>query len=208
MADSAPPVGLHIYLVLLATSILFHLLASPYTKVEESFNLQATHDVIFHGLEVSQYDHLEYPGVVPRTFAGAVTVGLAAKAVGRLIEAATPIILSKFLWLLLVRTVISAFVLASFFCLLRSIQRTFGLATAKWFSIILSTQFHLMFWCSRTLPNVFAFVLTNFALAYWIAFHGEPRVGPRNLQRMVSFLTISAAVFRGSFVTRTAIAGF
>jgi len=55
----------------------FYVVFAPFTKVEESFNMQATHDMLFHGyLNLDAYDHLLFPGVVPRSFIGALVLSV------------------------------------------------------------------------------------------------------------------------------------
>jgi alpha-1,6-mannosyltransferase len=67
-------------------AVLAHLLASPHTKVEESFNIQAVHDIAAYGPAGllgtggdARYDHVDFPGAVPRTCVGALAVATLAK---------------------------------------------------------------------------------------------------------------------------------
>lgn len=63
--------------------VLLHLLVAPYTKVEESFHVQAIHDIETYGIPSlrdattylqEHYDHFKFPGAVPRTFIGALVL--------------------------------------------------------------------------------------------------------------------------------------
>lgn len=79
--------------------ILVHLISAPYTKVEESFNIQATHDVLAHGIRgfvfpsesrtlqlKDHYDHLTFTGPVPRTFVGALALAGASWPLTKVFE--------------------------------------------------------------------------------------------------------------------------
>ena len=59
---------------LLLVTICSYTLFCPFTKVEESFNMQAMHDILIHASVVTKYDHLEFPGVVSRSFIGAIVI--------------------------------------------------------------------------------------------------------------------------------------
>lgn len=175
-------------LACLFTLVVLEAYLAPFTKVEESFNLQATHDIIH---QVPHYDHLDFPGVVPRTFLGATLLS----AIG------WPIIylfsLSPIDQQVLVRVILSAGVVFSLGKFASGgVRSLFGSVTAEITIILLVCQFHLVFWASRTLPNMFALPWVMVGLSHWLSSLSQTSGRTYHIEQMIRFLTFAGIIFR------------
>eukprot|EP01114_Cavostelium_apophysatum_P021881 TRINITY_DN7755_c0_g2_i1.p1 TRINITY_DN7755_c0_g2~~TRINITY_DN7755_c0_g2_i1.p1 ORF type:complete len:420 (+),score=46.76 TRINITY_DN7755_c0_g2_i1:35-1294(+) len=144
--------------------IIGEIVFCPFTKVEESFNIQAMHDILFHPADLQKYDHFEFPGVVPRTFIGALTVSGIAFPFNQLLIANG---FSKVASLVLVRAVLGTLLWFAYSVFKKQISNKFGKEVAVFFSLMSLTQFHIFFYMSRTLPNVFALFLVLLGYSCW-----------------------------------------
>ena len=208
-------------------SVLLYVRLAPYTKVEESFNTQAVHDAIFHTNDLHLWDHKEFPGVVPRTFVGPLILGKVTKTVARAMEVfvnSNPVtkrifrseqvwgelkhlvetlneeetfVRTKMHYQVIMRMVLG---LLSTFSLHRFhsvIGKNFGNDVAVYASVLALAQFHLAFYASRLLPNIFAFVLTTFALSLWLEDRKNLKINRSVLDTLaVAIVSMVVAVFR------------
>ncbi|KAJ3154925.1 dolichyl-P-Man:Man(7)GlcNAc(2)-PP-dolichol alpha-1,6-mannosyltransferase [Geranomyces michiganensis] len=176
---------------LLLVVILVHLCGAPFTKVEESFNLQATHDLLKHGPSgIQLFDHLQFPGVVPRTFVGPLFLYMVVHPLRLLADGLQVFQRQDLLfWQFIVRGTLGVTVAISLARLRSALQWRFSAVAARWFTVLSAVQFHMIFWASRTLPNVFALVLVNLAFAEWIR-------DPTRMRRIATYLIFTTAVFR------------
>lgn len=134
---------------------------APYTKVEESFNIQAAHDLLVYGTPThhvsrtlgAAYDHFTFPGAVPRTFVGAVLLA----GLGQPVVALAGFRHAQ----LVVRAVLGLFNAGSLLFFSNALGRAFGDGPRRWFLVLAGSQFHVVFYASRTLPNMFAFGLSE-----------------------------------------------
>lgn len=157
--------GLDLLIIIVAA---VHLLCCPFTKVEESFNLQAMHDILYHRFNLSEYDHNDFPGVVPRTFVGPLVISCLTSPLFIAIEIFG---LSKFVTQYAVRMVLAACVIWSFRKFRLTVQHVFGHDMVVWFVAITASQYHFMFYLSRPLPNILVLPLVLLALHCWIRRH-------------------------------------
>ncbi|XP_072984749.1 dol-P-Man:Man(7)GlcNAc(2)-PP-Dol alpha-1,6-mannosyltransferase isoform X1 [Typha latifolia] len=170
--------------LMLGSIAAFYVVMVPYTKVEESFNVQAMHDILYHHHHIEKYDHLDFPGVVPRTFIGAFLVSLLASPLVLLMHYFH---MPKIYGLLIVRLALGSIVLMTLRLFRLQVRRKFGYHVEAFFAILTALQFHLLFYSTRPLPNILAFALVNLAYSFW--FKGNPLT-------TLKCLTISTVVFR------------
>ena len=173
---TAPTTSTNAADLLLLLTLCAHVVFCPFTKVEESFNVQAAHDLLFHGpMELAAFDHHMFPGVVPRTFLGAAALAVAAKPIVMLLVVCgfvggggggggSPPAEDRVLALMIIRILLAAAVWHGLCCVRRALSGKFGQATGTCFTVVSLMQFHIPFYAGRPLPNTFALV---FVLHAW-----------------------------------------
>lgn len=127
--------------------------------------MQATHDVLIHSFNITKYDHLEFPGVVPRTFLGPLVLSATISPIFAIMEYLG---VHKFWAQYLIRFAMAGFVAVSWHLFRKTIIEKLGLHVGAWFTVITITQFHFLFYMSRLLPNILALPLTLIGIRAWI----------------------------------------
>ncbi|KAA3469472.1 dol-P-Man:Man(7)GlcNAc(2)-PP-Dol alpha-1,6-mannosyltransferase isoform X1 [Gossypium australe] len=149
------------YDLLLGSIAAFYVFMVPYTKVEESFNIQ--------------YDHLEFPGVVPRTF--------------------------------IVRSALGCIILYTLSFLRIQVRNKFGHQVEAFFVIFTAIQFHLLFYCSRALPNILAmgvgdsFLRSNFYILTYSITTNALTFHPYGLLELLDINLAYGHWLKGNFYT-------
>ncbi|KAJ5477860.1 hypothetical protein N7530_003369 [Penicillium desertorum] len=177
--------------------ILLHLLVAPYTKVEESFHVQAAHDILANGLpngfndlslNRANYDHFSFPGVVPRSAIGAAALAMLSKPV---------------IWLndginrqLLARAILGLLNASSLAVYAGGLRRSFGQPAAIWYILFQASQFHLIFYASRPLSNMFAFSMTTLAMCLLLPMPIPTSQDQKQYSLALALLTTAGVIFR------------
>ncbi|KAK7466066.1 Dol-P-Man:Man(7)GlcNAc(2)-PP-Dol alpha-1,6-mannosyltransferase [Stygiomarasmius scandens] len=180
-----------------------HVFLAPYTKVEESFNLHATHDVLMYGLapfKLQSYDHFIFPGAVPRTFIGSILLAFASSPIIRF-ASSFGFISSKFDLQIIVRLTLSTFNAIGLCLIRRAVHKRFGRLTGFLYTLLTVSQFHILFWMGRTLPNMFALLPVN--IAAYLMLDRAPhatRPSPYKIYTVIALLTGAGVIFRSELV--------
>jgi hypothetical protein len=152
-------------------------------------------------LWMCQFDHLEFQGVVPRTFLGPLLLaGLCAPA--KYVLQAMGV--HKEIMLQVCRGMLGILFLLSFSFLRRCVASKFASDAnsqrrlSNTIALVSCCQFHLLFYCSRPLANTLASVCTNVALGYWV--RSSSAVDDRSRYsaggRCVMWLAVACIFFR------------
>ncbi|KAI8324816.1 hypothetical protein GQ54DRAFT_295970 [Martensiomyces pterosporus] len=179
----------------LAAAISLSVLLVPYTKVEESFFMQAVHDILKWGRVNSSFDHLSFPGVVPRSFIGPLLVSALTYPASLLSGGA-----SEGIWIQISARLVLGLAVAWANSVLRdAVRARLSSVAATWYGVFCVCQFHYTFWTARMLGNTLALVPMLLAQAHWLrcsAGAGSGRAGQRHYRRMAVLLAFTCIVLR------------
>jgi alpha-1,6-mannosyltransferase len=175
------------YDLVLLLVIFMYVILCPYSKVEESFNTQALFDLHHFNFltKLDFYDHLEFSGVVPRTFIGPIFLyfigyplyfilssGYYAYHGYRYDEENGLITYEGLYTQIFYRLILGMLSWLS----ISHFRSSFSVAfpnnykrIQELFAVAMIFQFHMNFYASRTLPNIFSFIIVMNAFALWLS---------------------------------------
>lgn len=156
------------YDVACAMTALAHAYTAPYCKVEESFALQATHDFMFLGLDVASYDHRAFPGVVPRTAIASLALAALARGPWAVWRAVRGTGETKAAARGAARGALGVALARSHAKFRGDVKYAFGDVVGALVAIVSLCEFHMWFYASRPLMNVFALAATLRGCGAWI----------------------------------------
>jgi hypothetical protein len=167
----------------------------------------------------TQFDHLEFPGVVPRSFLGPLLLAGPAALLKPLF---VWLGLSKDVMIIVVRLVLGMLFAASFAFLRRAFAKRFAVARGadneaerrlrNFIALASCCQFHLLFYSSRPLANTLASLCVNVAFGFWLRSSGGPVSASSDAHQftaggrerdggwMVAWLAVACIVFRCDMV--------
>lgn len=137
----------------------------------------------------SNYDHFEFPGAIERTFVGAAALATVSKPIISVVGEQW----SQFV----VRAVLGLFNAFALIFYKRKLGEAYGNGVARWYAALQATQFHVIYYASRTLPNSFAFGLVTIAMGLFLPYPGAIKSQiTRRWQVGISLLVFTGIVFR------------
>ncbi|KAJ2630747.1 alpha-1,6- mannosyltransferase [Coemansia sp. RSA 1290] len=154
--------------------------------------MQAIHDILQWGRINSSFDHLEFPGVVPRSFIGPLILS-ALTYPAKLLSNNQGMFIQVY-----ARTVLGLLVVWANSQFRQEIKSIFGQRAAKWYGIFCLTQFHFTFWTSRMLGNTLALVPMLIAQKLWLRtlFARNQYQSERSYSQMTAILAFTCVVLR------------
>jgi alpha-1,6-mannosyltransferase len=132
------------------------------------------------------YVDLKYPGVVPRTFTGPLILATLCNGLRLLLLPIIDIALYPMVMQFAVRFFLLSILAMAWIQLAQAIDRKVK-GTGSWLLLITACQFHMPFYASRMLPNVFSLAVVLYSFAAWMR---------GNIPKAATLLVFGTAVFR------------